>query len=270
MDPEEYRFAAALITANPPHPNGVRLHNRAAELLSDRNVSPVCPEVLYRYLPFGVQPDGGDITDRTLQMIRDGAFWFSPPKQLNDPCEMAFVESNRELEAAGPSALIPLSREVAENREKCRVCCFSGDWNQGPMWAHYAGGQSGICIGFRTEHLKDSFFKINYEVRDLSEFQGRRGLLLAMTTKTKDWEYENEWRLIYPWSIFDQPANDGEIGGCHQHLDCRVHELIFGQEVPDSEIAKISEIASAFDDVTIYRLAVGSSIERKRWSRIAT
>ena len=251
MKKDNSRFGTMLMNAEPPHPSGKRLHNRSAELLHDDLISPVCPNILYRYLPFGISQDGKDFTKRTLQMIRDGAFWFSPPKHLNDPCEMAFVKPNSSLKSA-PKSWLPLSREVAESREKCRVCCFAGEWNQGPMWAHYATGQTGICIGFSTEELKTAFFKVNYEERDLSEFSGPEGLLLAMTTKSRDWAYEAEWRLIYPWSMWVQPANDGEIGGCHQYLNCPVREVIFGRDVADDEIEQIAEIVAAYNNCLLY------------------
>lgn len=279
-------YSIRLSTSTPPHPQGRRLtHRPGAELLDDRTNGDECPAILYRYVGLGVQPDSTDLTERALQMIRDGAFWFSPPASLNDPCEMAFVESASDLPSAGNSGMIPLSREVANNRDKCRVCCFTSEWNNGPMWANYANGQSGICIGFDTLELRTCFFKVNYSPRDLSGFSGQSGLLLAMTTKTQDWEFEKEWRLVYPWSLFVQPANgesveglptdgfalnlfapignDEVITGCHQHLNCRVREIIFGTDVATEDIERIKNIVAAYTGVTLYRARVGGSIERE-------
>ncbi len=71
------------------------------------------------------------------------------------------------------------------------------------MWSHYANSHTGYCIGFDSKLLFDeiggALVKVKYETElpklklfeDIREFQQK---LLA--TKMKDWEYEDEYRLI--------------------------------------------------------------------------
>lgn len=83
------------------------------------------------------------------------------------------------------------------------------------MWAHYADSHRGVCVGFCTNHLEDfstqifkdkrfpgGLYKVNYvddyPVIDL--FDPKRvpgvGFMIAVTTKSRNWEYEEEYRLL--------------------------------------------------------------------------
>jgi hypothetical protein len=71
------------------------------------------------------------------------------------------------------------------------------------MWSHYAKSHKGFCIGFDTEILnktiKGSFGPVDYQdnipklrlFEDIIEF-----FVKQFSTKSKIWEYENEYRLV--------------------------------------------------------------------------
>ena len=75
------------------------------------------------------------------------------------------------------------------------------------MWSHYAAAHSGFCLQFTTE---DSFFRNVREAPLLPVRYSTDRLYLnlierndyykeishALTTKAKDWRYEDEWRAV--------------------------------------------------------------------------
>ena len=66
------------------------------------------------------------------------------------------------------------------------------------MWAHYADGHKGFCVeyDFSSEFRKPlrSFNRVHYDTVDLSK--DKLSITEAFATKSKEWKYENEVRLI--------------------------------------------------------------------------
>lgn len=82
--------------------------------------------------------------------------------------------------------------------------CFSANWESPLMWAHYAESHTGVCLGidiveedtirkmvYESERLK-GLFVANKPIAGASE----ETLMKVLTTKYKQWEYENEWRAF--------------------------------------------------------------------------
>jgi hypothetical protein len=67
------------------------------------------------------------------------------------------------------------------------------------MWGHYAASHTGICIGFATLEMNDALHRIVYQderpvinpMRDQATLI-EKGLL----TKSSQWAYEREWRIL--------------------------------------------------------------------------
>lgn len=123
---------------------------------------------------------------------------------------------------------IELNRKVFKELPlKSRLACFSEDEQNIPMWAHYAGNHTGVCLSYSVNVEKlnpyDDLipFKVNYQSErpqlttvDLINFTRNKkakdlGLLspdLVMDAmylrKSKHWEYEREWR------VFDTEDNE--------------------------------------------------------------
>ncbi|WP_417247542.1 DUF2971 domain-containing protein [Celeribacter sp.] len=82
------------------------------------------------------------------------------------------------------------------------IISFSKTWHQPLMWAHYAESHRGLALGF---DVPDSLlFKINYienrikPDRDIDRNSDEMlGLVKnLLTTKHKEWSYEEECRLV--------------------------------------------------------------------------
>ena len=83
------------------------------------------------------------------------------------------------------------------------VACFTTELTNILMWSHYANGHRGFCLEFDTEYFPSSakLIKVIYgssyptlSPEDL--FKEPHKLGEPLYTKSKDWENEEEWRLI--------------------------------------------------------------------------
>lgn len=103
------------------------------------------------------------------------------------------------------------------------ICCFSADDRSTLMWAHYADSNSGLCVSYDFNRLKqdDLFRSIILPVAylnepiimpRLSEYSSTTAnsieidVLSVALAKATTWEYEKEWRLI-----FTVPPIDNQI-----------------------------------------------------------
>jgi hypothetical protein len=125
------------------------------------------------------------------------------------------------------NAIIAAVRSVSESLEpslknvakKTLVSCFSEINDSIVMWSHYADKHRGFCIEYDFKSLplinKTSvlLYPVVYqsELFDITDYikseKNSLSILLgirAAITKSKEWEYEREWRLIRPFEIFTQ------------------------------------------------------------------
>lgn len=72
------------------------------------------------------------------------------------------------------------------------------------MWGHYANGHKGICIEYDLKSFlkqKYVFIPVLYtetipRLHSLDDSEGFNYVLHCLITKSKDWEYEAEWRCL--------------------------------------------------------------------------
>lgn len=117
------------------------------------------------------------------------------------------------------------------------VCCFV---KEPPlnilMWSHYANSHQGVCLKFSVLNDLEFFttpIPINYQ-KEYPLFNylkdGKDKLASAMIgTKSKDWEYESELRVIK------------DNFGLHKFKKKALVEIIFGCDSERDEINKITE-----------------------------
>jgi hypothetical protein len=150
---------------------------------------------------------------------------FQHPAQFNDPfdCRMNGIFFNHKfqdkdckndlailkkefLQLARNPNLIDRAYEhsVQEKLKTCGISCFSTDGNNQLMWAHYADKHKGICLGFSNFEQPfvnakidvigtmnyGKFPKVNYCANKI------KGLARIFLTKSIDWKYEKEVRLL--------------------------------------------------------------------------
>ena len=110
------------------------------------------------------------------------------------------------------------------------ICSFSGGHKSHLMWLHYANGHKGIAIGFEINKSKYNIEKVKYNgLSSFSEFPQRfDDLKTVFLNKIKEWEYEEEYRII------------SEKQG---YADIEIKEVIFGSETSDHDKSLISKLA---------------------------
>ena len=90
---------------------------------------------------------------------------------------------------------------VAEDIDKqYRVCCLTTKPTCPLMWGHYAEKHTGVCLEFNVRNeVFCKALKIEYE-ENYPPFQliddAVETNVKALTTKSQDWSYEDEYRLI--------------------------------------------------------------------------
>lgn len=129
-------------------------------------------------------------------------------------------------------------KHIESNLRNTSILSLSKVYDSTTMWSHYADSHKGICIEFDTKNIfpKNDINEITHKVnyKDPSEihynsfniyadccanrnFQKYIKILTNInTTKTNDWSYEKEWRLI-----------NGNTGNSF-HGDKAIKSIFFG------------------------------------------
>ncbi len=133
-----------------------------------------------------------------LKSLREKRLKISTLPDLNDPFELLPYDlSNRNYR----NAMRATRAELATRRG---IVCFSSDWRDPVMWAHYSDKHRGICLGFE---IPDGVGKrISYVSRRLP-FPTDPGLddaEVMLFTKFSNWAYEQEIRV---WAALNDREN---------------------------------------------------------------
>lgn len=127
------------------------------------------PQKLYKYL----STDGAE----KLFTSPDPSLWFRLSNKLNDVYDLRPVGS------------------CADEFGLIAVLCLSETPTSIPMWAHYGSSGEGVVLEFSVE--SDFFAQYTpFRVRYRSNRPTVRNLQAAVTTKSKEWTYEREWRCL--------------------------------------------------------------------------
>jgi hypothetical protein len=135
------------------------------------------------------------------------------------------------------------------------VSCFATNPNSVVMWSHYANQHTGICIEFSGATMLSSakFLELLHPVRYTRDFldvfrlfwlspadiyQVRFDVLpiLAACHKSKDWDYEGEWRLV---SMDLSSGRKFSLESC----SIKPNRIILGAKIDQPNRAAITELA---------------------------
>ena len=166
--------------------------------------------ILYKYL---------DITG-AKRMIWNSNLQFTNATQLNDPfdCHPKLLDySNVPKHTRGwvPEEWWQEKEEIdAINlRNDTWLCSLSKVYDSILMWSHYCYNHKGVCIGLDVDKVMKSVppmfgifygpFVIDVQYKDIIErpnkYSSTQDLFIYQwRTKAKDWEYEQEVRLVIP------------------------------------------------------------------------
>jgi hypothetical protein len=128
-----------------------------------------------------------------LEILDDNKLYLAKCSELNDPFEgvINFIIENDKKDN-------DIDKKLNKERDKYRICSLSKDCFSKLMWSHYSDSFKGVCIGFYS-YANNSFFQRAEEVsyrNDCFWSTDFGGIRASLTNKSKDWEYEQEERII--------------------------------------------------------------------------
>ena len=171
--------------------------------------------------------------DRDIETIKANKLWYRAPSKYNDvfDCDIAVDESAlkkcamqlvpdgtkirdgsyawKNLQKALHKAKQSLRSTIESLRSSMGVTCFSESDESLLMWAHYANDHRGICVEYDlleiNKQLKFTPVPIIYSKErvcfsvlnpETIEKDSIALFLRSITTKSKEWDYEHEWRIV--------------------------------------------------------------------------
>ena len=190
------------------------------------------------------------INKNTIKLIKNHGLWLSHTNNFNDPVDPSIKLFNRN------------SGEYDYLLDSIKVACLTTDNKNTVMWGHYADKHRGICIEYDISPLldknKNDFLirKINYDktaiINENIELQYLNLLMDLFSIKSKEWEYENEYRILY-YDI--ERRKNGLV------IPLTIKSVYFGTETPEDDKELIRDITEnielyelKFDDKELFKL----------------
>ena len=150
-----------------------------------------------------------------------------------------------------------LARGVADDLVRTNpygFCCLTNTCQSLPMWAHYADNHTGCCLVFDfstySRQKEEECFPFNYmkeiKYHDDLPTHNMEGAWHYYAHKSREWEYEHEWRAImhdkeslqqhYPNSFLSKKSNGSGLYPCNF-----LRGVILGDKMEDAykEVIKI-------------------------------
>jgi hypothetical protein len=181
------------------------------------------------------------INKLTLQNLSNQQNWVADPLEFNDPFEFSLYDSYL-IDKKGKARNLTHIQfaNVMKYKDLINsygVVCFSSNNHNTLLWSHYADHHKGMCLVFdldeeNTKKLykvkyQESFAEINYD----DDSQILEEIKKLVTTKSIEWEYENEYRQIFieKNTLYKYPG--------------KLVEIIFGCRSPFEDIKMVTNIA---------------------------
>lgn len=185
------------------------------------------PKYLYRYCAWN---------DRAKLLLLRNAFYLPSPIDFNDPFDClppievkvnarvlkraaaqwsshlkqrlgtgAYVVPTRNIVKAAIDGLcFDYNEFIRDVKSAAKVLCFTEVRNNLLMWSHYAAGHTGICLRMRISDTGPLAMVQNVQYSNVLPHLNPRKhtekdiLFAATLSKSKQWIYEKEWRLVLP------------------------------------------------------------------------
>lgn len=221
--------------------------------------------IAYKYRP-GRGPIARDdnnnhveIFERDLKLLAEDKIYIPTSKQLNDPTETLVDESQLNIELDLIKNILEDHKSVSiveetyanfkKHIETSGIYSLSKTPTSELMWAYYANGHNGYAIMFDTDVLYESLnggtpfsnifaFDVKYveslpsiDIGLLSKPEGNKFIEKFIGSKSKSWEHEQEYRLIF------------DKGGEVKQIDYRaIKGFVFGHLLPQEDIEYIMNL----------------------------
>lgn len=149
---------------------------------------------LYRYASF-------ENWDRDITNLYNNTIYLTSMNCQNDPFEFSLNVKLSEDERFNELNDILINHNQ-QLKNQLAIKCFTEKYDNLLMWAHYANSHSGYCIEYSMLDMFNKFneliIPVNYcsKLPICNENYDILQSIYRATTKSKDWEYEQEWRIF--------------------------------------------------------------------------
>lgn len=243
--------------------------------------------MLYKYLPRDASFESTD-KPGSLSVIRDGTLKYTSPIDFNDPFDCqpdydldALFRSILEIEPVSPLEVLqganPSKHWDGEWLHKqyvpaFGVCCFSRNAKNILMWSHYASDHRGIAVefqskpteGFDNQDISMSLSSMEVKYQDqkplIKQF-GREFEKKLLLTKSRDWEYEEESRVVLIPNEYSPLIN---VHGIYQYDRPLLKSVIAGVKCDSKDIALIKKDVASINEVFGLTVAVKKAVKIPR------
>lgn len=177
------------------------------------------------------------------------------------------AEYFKNMEPEDKNELNDIIHEINKTiKNKMSITCLAERNDINPMWAHYTNNHKGICIEYDLKNCENTFLKtlcfpINYvEKNDNTEdliraivykdFEKEDFLLKTAITKSKDWEYENEWRIVF---LENNTYYTDYYSNKHYTTFIKPKSIFLGLNIDKKIKEKIKDICK-FREINLYQM----------------
>lgn len=133
-----------------------------------------------------------------------------------------------------------------------KIFCLTTNYKNSLMWSHYASSHNGICVEYDFEYASEDLINFLFPIvynnnRPLIKLnkikqnntQSKVTMVKSLLTKSRDWSYEDEWRIILP-NTFLNEKND--------YPTPKVTKVYVGVNVSNKDFELIKEELKRYDD----------------------
>lgn len=254
------KTAAALGIKSLYHYQSFEKHERLARILADRMLYFSKPRDFND--PWDCRPfysksllDDPAGYDRAVQWFVHCDRTYNPTLSEEEHIkrEKAVRDNRKFLEGLIEQMTLEMERAI---QERYRVYCLSTHPDSVLMWAHYSASCRGVCLEFSAENeLFGSALEVacldSYPTFDITASDEDQNLQ-PFLTKSTNWSYENEFRLIVSEHPFEFPDVPVAKAGLLTLPKGVLRSVIVGAEMPasDREIVK-TLVSSSKRDVSL-------------------
>lgn len=226
--------------------------------------------------------------DMHLEAVMSNTMWYSAPASFNDvfDCDLPVNEESlfqyliesvvgeeiirkgsqkwRELHSAAFKGSQELKKELLQLRETMGVSCFSEKSDSILMWSHYANNHRGICVEYEllefNNQLQFTPVPVIYSDNrpsissfDLSSLErtAMSMLLESITSKSSEWSYEYEWRIIRDRKACGSAWNSDKAGALLPSITPK--SIALGCESPESLLVALKPFCEK-NEINLYKM----------------
>lgn len=214
----------------------------------------------------------------TLNNLRNNEVTLTDPRVLNDIVDtpvFSWLNSPIYGNTAHHKKHLKILKESFSFLRSTSFCMDTEDrkaLSNTLMWAHYANSHKGICVeyelgpqDFASNQVSYAsiyrILKISYsnpedpkEILDFTDTDTRINIRKGIATKSKDWQYENEVRMVAY-----TPTEKSKYVQCHLDTPNPIKAIYFGVKCPTQRKNAVRQIFQDRPEVNFYQMKINYS-----------